>query len=155
MNSDFLKQAVDLSMENVKNKLGGPFGAVIVRDNEIIGKGTNRVTFLNDPTAHAEIMAIRDACKNVASFSLAGSDIYTSCEPCPMCLAAIYWARISNIYYANSRDDAARIGFDDSYIYDQVPLPNDCRDIKMFKIKSNYAIEVFDFWNTIADKIKY
>lgn len=155
MKSDFLEQAVDLSMENVKNKLGGPFGAVIVRDNEIIGKGTNRVTSLNDPTAHAEIMAIRDACKNVASFSLAGSDIYTSCEPCPMCLAAIYWARISNIYYANSRDDAARIGFDDSYIYDQVPLPNDCRDIKMFKIKSNYAIEVFDFWNTIADKIKY
>lgn len=155
MKSDFLEQAVELSMENVKNKLGGPFGAVIVRDNEIIGKGTNRVTSLNDPTAHAEIMAIRDACKNVASFSLAGSDIYTSCEPCPMCLAAIYWARISNIYYANSRDDAARIGFDDSYIYDQVPLPNDCRDIKMFKIKSNYAIEVFDFWNTIADKIKY
>lgn len=155
MKSDFLEQAVELSMENVKNKLGGPFGAVIVRDNEIIGKGANRVTSLNDPTAHAEIMAIRDACKHVNSFSLEGSDIYTSCEPCPMCLAAIYWARISNIYYANSCDDAARIGFDDSYIYDQVPLPNDCRDIKMFKIKSNHAIEVFDFWNTMTDKIKY
>ena len=155
MSEEFMKRAIDLSKENLITNLGGPFGAVIAKDGKIIGQGSNRVTSLNDPTAHAEIMAIRDACKNLESFSLDGSEIYTSCEPCPMCLAAIYWARISRIYYANTRVDVALIGFDDAYIYDQISLSADKRDIKMEKIDFPRALEVFKQWKQKKDKTEY
>ena len=154
-NNIFLEKAIELSVKNLRNNLGGPFGAIVVKDGEIIGQGSNRVTSLNDPTAHAEIMAIRDACKNIKSFSLKGAEIYTSCEPCPMCLAAIYWARISKIYYSNTRKDAAEIGFDDSYIYDQISIPGEIRDIKMEKIKSEQAKKVFNNWKNKTDRIEY
>ena len=147
--------AVALSEKNIEKNIGGPFGAVIVKDGNIIGTGGNMVTSTNDPTAHAEIVAIRNACKNLGSFSLNGAEIYTSCEPCPMCLSAIYWARISKIYYANSRIDAAKIGFDDSYIYDQISLSPEQRDIKLEKIDLKYAIEVFNIWKSKSDKIDY
>ena len=154
-NNIFLEKAIELSVKNLRNNLGGPFGAIVVKDGEIIGQGSNRVTSLNDPTAHAEIIAIRDACKNIKSFSLKGAEIYTSCEPCPMCLAAIYWARISKIYYSNTRKDAAEMGFDDSYIYDQISIPGEIRDIKMEKIKSEQAKTVFNNWKNKSDRIEY
>ena len=147
--------AVALSEKNIEQNIGGPFGAVIVKDGNIIGTGGNMVTLTNDPTAHAEIVAIRNACKNLGSFSLNGAEIYTSCEPCPMCLSAIYWARISKIYYANSRIDAAKIGFDDSYIYDQISLSPEQRDIKLEKIDLKYAIEIFNKWKSKSDKMHY
>ncbi len=155
MENYFINRAIELSEENIKINEGGPFGAIIVKDGKIIGKGKNLVTSTNDPTAHAEIVAIRNACKNIGSFSLIDSEIYTSCEPCPMCLAAIYWARISKIYYANTRYDAAEIGFDDSYIYDQVTCIPDLRDIKMIKINSRKAKEIFENWKNKQDKIEY
>lgn len=154
-NNIFLETAIELSAKNIKNNLGGPFGAVVVKDGKIIGQGGNRVTSLNDPTAHAEIMAIRNACKNIGSFSLNGAKIYTSCELCPMCLAAIYWARISKIYYSNTRKDAAEIGFDDSYIYDQISILSEFRDIKMEKIESEQAKAVFNNWKNKTDRIEY
>ena len=125
---DFMARAIQLSLENIQERAkgqpgGGPFGVVIVKDGEIIAEGANRVTAINDPTAHAEIMAIRAACKNLGSFQLPGCVMYTSCEPCPMCLGAIYWAHLERVYYANTRRDAARINFDDSFIYDQLALP--------------------------------
>lgn len=155
MNNDFINQAIALSEENLVTNEGGPFGAVIVRNGKIIGEGKNKVTSTNDPTAHAEIIAIRNACKNTNSFSLEDCEIYTSCEPCPMCLAAIYWARIKNIYYANTKHDAAEIGFDDSYIYDQVACISNLRDIKMIKIDSPKAKTVFENWKNKKDKIEY
>lgn len=155
MNKEFLDLAIKLSEDNLTTNEGGPFGAVIIRDNQIIGKGKNRVTSKNDPTAHAEIEAIRDACKNTNSFSLKGCEIYSSCEPCPMCLAAIYWARIDAVYYANTKFDAAEIGFDDSYIYDQLTKEPDLRDIKMLHIKSDDAKSVFQKWQIKQDKTDY
>lgn len=155
MESDFINRAIALSEENLKTNEGGPFGAVIVRNGKIIGEGKNLVTSTNDPTAHAEIVAIRNACKNIDSFSLIDSDIYTSCEPCPMCLAAIYWARISRIYYANTRYDAAEIGFDDSYIYDQIAYIPKLRNLKMSKIDSQKAKEIFENWKNKLDKTEY
>ena len=155
MKNYFINRAIELSQENLETNEGGPFGAVIVRDNEIIGEGRNLVTSTNDPTAHAEIVAIRNACKNIGSFSLENCEIYTSCEPCPMCLAAIYWARISNIYYANTKYDAAEIGFDDSYIYDQIAIDPEQRDLEMRKLDSQKAKEVFINWKNKSDKIEY
>ncbi len=155
MKIKFMTMAVALSEKNIEKNIGGPFGAVIVKDENIIGTGGNMVTSTNDPTAHAEIVAIRNACKNLGSFSLNGAEIYTSCEPCPMCLSAIYWARISKIYYANSRIDAAKIGFDDSYIYDQISLSPEQRDIKLEKIDLKYAIEIFNKWKSKSDKMHY
>lgn len=155
MNKNFMNEAISISNKNLEINEGGPFGAVIVKDGEIIGRGNNRVTSSNDPTAHAEIVAIRDACKNIGNFSLDGCDIYTSCEPCPMCLSAIYWARIKNIYYSNTRKDAADIGFDDSYIYDQIALPIDQRDIKAIKIDNHFAKEAFESWRKKINKVAY
>jgi len=134
---------------------GGPFGAVIVRDGEIIAEGWNQVTSANDPTAHAEVVAIRRACEKLGSFSLDGCTIYTSCEPCPMCLGAIYWARIKEIRYANTRADAARIGFDDSLIYDEVPKEPADRMIPTVHQPSDAARAVFDDWENKPDKIEY
>ena len=147
-----MMEAINLS---IGNRDGGPFGAVVVLNNEIIGKGSNKVTSLNDPTAHAEIMAIRNACKNLNTFSLENSEIYTSCEPCPMCLAAIYWAHIKKIYYANTREDAANIGFDDSYIYDQINLSVNKRAVESHQILRNEALKAFQLWELNLSKIRY
>ena len=125
-NKEFMRKAIELSVENVKNG-GGPFGAVIVKGDEIVATGVNRVTAHNDPTAHAEVSAIREACRRLGTFDLSGCEIYTSCEPCPMCLGAIYWAHLDKIYYGNNKDDAADIGFDDSFIYEELALPRQNR----------------------------
>ncbi|PGS53420.1 nucleoside deaminase [Bacillus sp. AFS041924] len=127
--SDWIKLSVRLAYENLLNKNGGPFGAVIVKDGKVIGAGVNGVTTLNDPTAHAEVQAIRNACQNLGTFSLKDADLYTSCEPCPMCLSAAYWSRISKIYYFFTKNDAAKIGFDDAHIYNELSLPYEDRTI--------------------------
>ena len=151
----FMQEAITLSREKMRAGLGGPFGAVIVKDGEIIGRGHNEVTVLNDPTAHAEVSAIRDACQNLATFNLTGAEIYTSCEPCPMCLAAIYWARISRIYYANTREDAAAIGFDDEFLYEEMKKDLETRSIPIKQIELSEAKSVFDEWRNKDDKIPY
>lgn len=148
-------RAVELSAENMRKLLGGPFGAVIVRDGAVIAEGTNRVTTAVDPTAHAEVVAIREACKQLGAFSLEGCEIYTSCEPCPMCLAAIYWARLDAIYYANDRDDAARVGFDDDHIYREIALPVSERAIAMRQLQLPEAEAVFEEWDLMEDKVPY
>ena len=153
-NSKFMLRAIELSIESAKFK-GGPFGCVIVKDNKIVAEGTNQVTASNDPTAHAEIVAIRNACKQLDDFFLKGCDIYTSCEPCPMCLSAIYWSHIDNIFYANTRMDAADIDFDDSFIYSEINKDIDHRKIKMKQINRNEALEAFKIWQNKEDKIKY
>lgn len=144
-----------MAHENVIAGRGGPFGAVVVREGEIIGRGANLVTSTNDPTAHAEVTAIRDACRHLGTFTLAGCEIYTSCEPCPMCLAAIYWARIEKIFYANTRHDAARIGFDDDYLYREMMLSHDQRSTPILPLASDEAAATFDLWTTKADKVPY
>ncbi|MBS1551122.1 MAG: nucleoside deaminase [Bacteroidetes bacterium] len=148
-------EAISLSKENIKNATGGPFGAVIVKDGEIISGGSNQVTTHNDPTAHAEIEAIRAACKKLKSFSLEGCEIYTSCEPCPMCLSAIYWARIESIYFANSREDAAELNFDDEFLYREINKENHNRKIPMVQMLRDEAIKVFNDWKHKEDKIHY
>ncbi len=152
---EFIQEAVTMAAENVGTGLGGPFGALIVKDGKVIGRGVNRVTGANDPTAHAEVMAIRDACKNIANFRLEGAVIYTSCEPCPMCLAAIYWARIGRIYFATPNTDAARAGFDDSYIYKQIPLPLEERDIPIQQVPCEDCFRPFSRWMEWENKIRY
>ncbi len=147
-------KAIELSIENIKNG-GGPFGAVIAKDGEIIATGTNRVTADNDPTAHAEVNAIRKACQTLKTFDLSGCTIYTSCEPCPMCLAAIYWAHIDKIYYGNNKKDAADIGFDDSYIYDELNLPVEKRTKLMNELLPEEAIKAFQLWDNTEDKTEY
>ena len=151
----FMRRAIALADASVATLEGGPFGAVIVRDGRIVGKGANRVTTDHDPTAHAEIVAIRDACRTLSTFSLEGCVIYTSCEPCPMCLAAIYWARISAIVYGNNREDAARIGFDDDLIYREVALAVDQRSIPTRRLLAGEAIATFDAWSRTTGKIPY
>lgn len=151
----FMQEAIRLSKEGMENNEGGPFGCVIVKDDVIIGRGNNRVLSTNDPTAHAEIVAIREACKNLASFQLEGCHIYTSCEPCPMCMGAIYWARPAKVYYANTRKDAAAAGFDDSFIYDELGLPNNERKIAMECLGSKEAFLVFELWIKKPDQQKY
>lgn len=151
---DFMRKAIALSIENVKNG-GGPFGAVIVKDNEIIATGVNRVTANHDPTAHAEVSAIRAACEKLNTFDLSGCEIYTSCEPCPMCLGAIYWAHLDKIYYGNNKHDAADIGFDDSFIYDELALTPENRQKASETILRNEAIEAFKLWENTADKTEY
>ena len=138
MNKEFMKMAIELSIESV-NKNGGPFGCVIVKNNKVIAKGSNKVTSTNDPTAHGEIVAIREACKKLNNFNLNGSELYSTCEPCPMCLSAIYWARISKIYYANTREDAQKIDFDDSLIYSEFKKKIKERKIPMIQIMRNEA----------------
>ena len=147
-------RAIELSINSV-NTAGGPFGCVIVKENKIIAEGKNSVTFSNDPTAHAEVVAIREACKKLNTFSLAGCDLYTSCEPCPMCLSAIYWSRIDNIFYANTRDDAKKINFDDSLIYSEIPKKNEEKKIPMKQMMRNEALKAFDLWDKKTDKIEY
>jgi len=146
---------VELAAFAVENGLGGPFGAVVVKDRVIIGEGYNQVTSSNDPTAHAEIMAIRNACKQLGSFQLTGCEIYSSCEPCPMCLGAIYWARPSAVYYGSTRNDAASAGFDDSFIYDELPLSHEKRKIPCIYFPDPEAIHIFQSWITKVDKIAY
>ncbi len=151
----FMAEAIRLASENVKSGNGGPFAAVIVKNNQIIATGVNRVTSSNDPTAHAEVTAIRNACDKLKSFQLDGCDIYTSCEPCPMCLGAIYWARPQNVYYGNTKSDAAEIGFDDSFIYSEITTPIELRKIKMKQLMEKEAKESFDEWKNKTDKIEY
>jgi tRNA(Arg) A34 adenosine deaminase TadA len=151
----FMRRAIEISREKMNANQGGPFGAVIVRDGAIIAEGWNRVTSSNDPTAHAEVVAIRDACRALGAFSLAGCEIYTSCEPCPMCLAAIYWARLDRIHYANTRADAAAIGFDDSHIYDEIALPIARRAVPMERVLADEAASVFREWDAKPDKVMY
>lgn len=151
---DLMRKAIELSIENIKNG-GGPFGAVIAKDGDIIATGTNRVTADNDPTAHAEVNAIRKACQALKTFDLSGCTIYTSCEPCPMCLAAIYWAHIDKIYYGNNKKDAADIGFDDSYIYDELNLPAEKRTKLMNELLPEEAIKAFQLWANTEDKTEY
>jgi len=147
-------RAIALSIESVKAG-GGPFGSVIVKDNKIISEGFNKVTSTNDPTAHGEIVAIRDACKNLNNFDLKNCDLYTSCEPCPMCLSAIYWSRIDKIYYAITRDDAQKIDFDDSFIYSELQKNTNKRKIPMIQMMRNEALEAFELWDKKTDKVKY
>jgi guanine deaminase len=151
----FMRQAIDLSIENVKSRRGGPFGALIVKDKRVIATGTNLVSSTNDPTAHAEIVAIREACRVLHDFQLSGCDVYASCEPCPMCLAAFYWARPNRIYYAGTREDAAQAGFDDSYIYEQLALPIPKRAIAMTQLMREEALAAFRFWGEQPDKRPY
>ena len=153
-NSEFMLRAIKLSIQSAKSK-GGPFGCVIVKDNKIIAEGHNQVTANNDPTAHAEIVAIRNACKKLNNFFLKGCDLYTSCEPCPMCLSAIYWSHVDNIFYANTRTDAANIDFDDSLIYSEIKKDINERKIKMSQMNREEALEAFKIWQTKEDKIKY
>lgn len=149
-----MQRAIELSCESVKRG-GGPFGAVIVRDGEIVAEGSNSVTLRNDPTAHAEVSAIRAACERQGRFKLEDCEIYTSCEPCPMCLSAIYWAGIRKIYFANNRGDAAEIGFDDSFIYDQIPLAPDQRTIPSVEMMRSEALSAFRLWQEKEDKVEY
>ena len=153
--NEFMKEAIRLALENVVSCSGGPFGAVIVKDGKIIARGNNQVTSTNDPTAHAEVVAIRNACKALDSFQLEGCEIYTSCEPCPMCLGAIYWARPKKVYYAGTRDDAAEAGFDDSFIYDELKLPYPDRKIPFRQMMNAEAREVFKKWNESEVKKEY
>ena len=150
----FMLRAIELSIKSA-NGLGGPFGCVVVKDNKIIAEGSNKVTFSNDPTAHAEIVAIRDACKKLNTFNLSGCDIYASCEPCPMCLSAIYWSHIDNIYYANTRDDAKKINFDDSMIYSEFSKKIEDRRIPIKQMLREEALKAFDIWDKKTDKVEY
>lgn len=153
--NQFLNTSIEISKKNMLANLGGPFGAVIVKNGQIISEGSNLVTSTNDPTAHAEVTAIRNACKNLNTFDLAGCEIYSSCEPCPMCLSAIYWARLDKIYFANSRQDAADIGFDDDFIYQEIPKNISDRKIQCVHVQSDFAKSVFTEWQLKQDKIKY
>lgn len=152
---NFMQEAIDLSVNNVKVNNGGPFGAVVVKDGKIIARGYNQVTSSNDPTAHAEVVAIREACKVLGSFQLTNCEIYTSCEPCPMCLGAIYWARPSRVYYANTKEDAAAIQFDDDFIYKEIAKPIQFRELEFKQVMRKEALEAFVLWKEKADKIEY
>tara|TARA_B100001750_G_scaffold201497_1_gene176262 strand:- start:129 stop:593 length:465 start_codon:yes stop_codon:yes gene_type:complete len=154
MKNEFMKRAIELSIEGV-NKGGGPFGCVIIKDNKIVAEGSNKVVPTKDPTAHGEIVAIREACKKLNNFNLKGCELYSTCEPCPMCLSAIYWARIDKIYYANTREDAKKIDFDDSLIYSEFIKSIDERKIPMVQIMRNEALKAFELWEKKTDKVKY
>ncbi|MGA9392309.1 MAG: nucleoside deaminase [Candidatus Sulfotelmatobacter sp.] len=155
MGDPFMARAIQLSIDNVHSGRGGPFGAVVVKDGAIIAEGMNQVTSTNDPTAHAEVGAIRNACAKLGVFDLEGCEIYTSCEPCPMCLGAIYWARLSRIYFANAAADASKIGFDDSLIYREIAQPHSQRKIPMIQTMRNEAMAAFRAWENKPDKIEY
>jgi guanine deaminase len=151
----FLNEAFKEATHSVRNNVGGPFGAVVVKNGEIIGKGGNRVSSQNDPTAHAEIVAIRDACKNIESFDLTGAKLYATCEPCPMCLSAIYWANIQSVYYCSTRHDAASIGFKDNHIYEELNLPPEQRSIDFHHVEHAMASDLFREWTEKTDKTPY
>ena len=154
-NPKFMRRAIELATENVLAGSGGPFGAVVVRDGEIIATGVNLVTSTNDPTAHAEVVAIRAACLALGDFQLTGCEVYTSCEPCPMCLSALYWSRCGAIFYGNSAADATAAGFDDSFLYEEVKLPIDRRKLPMKRLLGDEAIGNFNTWRAQANKIEY
>lgn len=154
-NIKHMRHCIALSEKMMRANQGGPFGAVIVKDGQVISEGFNQVTSTNDPTAHAEVVAIRNACASLGTFDLAGCEIYTSCEPCPMCLSAIYWARLDKIYFANTRDDAARIGFDDEFLYREISTPMKARRIPIIRLLGEEAIEAFREWEAKPDKIPY
>ncbi len=155
MKEKFMREAIRLSLEKSRGNCGGPFGAVVVREGEIIGRGWNQVTSKNDPTAHAEVVAIRAACKKLKTFQLVDCELYTSCEPCPMCLSAIYWARVRRIFYANTRRDAARIRFDDDSIYREISRPMARRKIPMRQLLRPEALKAFAAWEAKTDKVRY
>lgn len=155
MQNAFMQRAIELSIENVRSGHGGPFGAVVVRGTEIAGTGVNSVTASNDPTAHAEIVAIREATRQLGNFQLSGCDLYTSCEPCPMCLGAIYWARLDRVFYGGTREDAAAAGFDDAFIYDQLGTPLGARSLPMEPLMRAEAIEVFREWDRSGLRVPY
>lgn len=154
-NPKFMKQAIALATENVVSGRGGPFGAVVVRDGEVVATGVNRVTASNDPTAHAEVMAIRAACTALGAFQLSGCEVYTSCEPCPMCLAAIYWARCEKIYFGSRAADAADAGFDDSFLYEEMKKPLDQRSVPIVQLLGDEANASFAAWKKQADRVDY
>jgi guanine deaminase len=155
MDNPFMARAIQLSIDNVRSGRGGPFGAVVVKDGRIVAEGANQVTSTNDPTAHAEMVAIREACKKLGAFDLEACEIYTSCEPCPMCLGAIYWARLSRVYFANADADASRAGFDDSLIYRELALPYSQRKIPMIQMMREEALAAFHAWENKSNKIEY
>lgn len=155
MNSDFMTRAIQLAIENVRSGRGGPFGAVVVKDAKIIAEGANCVTTTNDPTAHAEVVAIREACKKLGAFELRDCEMYTSCEPCPMCLGAIYWSRPARVYFGGSADDAAQAGFDDSFIYREIGHSHAQRQIPMVQVMRDEAVEAFRVWQRQPNRIPY
>ena len=150
----FMLKAIELSIKSAET-IGGPFGCVIVKDNNIISEGSNKVTSTNDPTAHGEIVAIREACIKLSTFNLSGCELYSTCEPCPMCLSAIYWSHIDKIFYANTRDEAKNIDFDDSFIYSEISKNLNDRKIKMKQMHRNEALKAFKIWDEKKDKVKY
>ena len=153
--NEYMKEAIKQSKKGMNTNEGGPFGAIVVKNNQIVGRGNNKVTSSNDPTAHAEVVAIRDACNNLGTFQLDGCVLYTSCEPCPMCLGAIYQARPDKVFYANTREDAADIGFDDNFIYNEINIPMEKRQIAFEQIQRENAMKVFQEWKLKTDKIDY
>ena len=155
MPNAFMQEAIERAVENVRSGRGGPFAAVVVKDGRIIAAGANCVTLTNDPTAHAEVIAIREACRVLGTFQLAGCEIYTSCEPCPMCLGAIYWARPERVYFGATAGDAAAAGFDDSFIYDELKRPHSERQIPLEPMMSEAALEAFRVWGQKGDRIRY
>ena len=154
MKNKFMQRAIELSIESI-NSGGGPFGSVIVKDEKIISEGMNRVAVDNDPTSHGEIVAIRNACKKLNTFNLSNCSLYSSCEPCPMCMSAIYWSRIGKVYYANTRDDAKKINFDDSLIYSEISKKNEDRKIPIKQMLRDEALKAFELWDKKIDKIEY
>jgi len=151
----FMRRAIDLSRIGMEQGDGGPFGAVVVCDGRVVGEGWNRVTSANDPTAHAEVVAIRAACSALGRFDLHGCELFASCEPCPMCLSAVYWSRLDRVYYANGRADAARIGFDDAALYEEVARPLHTRSLPMVRLLAEEARAAFDAWERKADRVRY
>jgi guanine deaminase len=151
----FMEKAVQIALENVLSNQGGPFGAIVVKDGKVIGIGRNQVTAANDPTAHAEVQAIRDACKYLNDFQLSDCEIYSSCEPCPMCIGAIYWARPKAVYFACTKEEAAKIGFDDQFIYDQLSLPRESRKITMKQLFPKQGDLPFRTWENSQNKVEY
>lgn len=151
----FLMEAIRIAAENVRSGRGGPFGAVVVRGGEVVGRGANRVTGSNDPTAHAEVVAIRDACRRMGSFQLSGCDVYCSAEPCPMCLGALYWARPARVFYAVDREDAAEAGFDDGFIYEELAKPPSGRSLEVRRLEVEGAEEPFRLWEAAEDRVEY
>lgn len=155
MEEDFMRRAIQMAIDNAKAGRGGPFAALVVRDGAVVSEGTNRVTIDNDPTAHAEVVAIRNACQNLGLFQLDGCDLYTSCEPCPMCLGAIYWARPARVFYGASQDDAAKAGFDDAFIYRELAKPHSERKIEMRQLLNDEATAPFTAWELFEDRVQY
>jgi len=155
MSNRYMARAIELSLENVRSGRGGPFAAVVVKEGKVIAEGTNRVTSTNDPTAHAEIVAVREACRALNTFQLTGCEIYTTCEPCPMCMGAIYWARLARVYFAATAADAARFGFDDSFIGQELQRPPAERSIPMTQMMPEEALAAFRLWERKPDKVKY